>query len=523
MASTLREFVTKWGFDVDDAQLKKIDDSVSRTQKNIQATARAAVNLGQRLTLGVTLPFVGISAASVKAASDAEETLNKFNVVFAGVSAQSAQTAKDLASNFGLSQTAAQGLLADTGDLLTGFGFTQQSALDLSTQVQKLAVDLASFTNFSGGAEGASAALTKALLGERESVKALGISILEDDVKAKIEALKASGRFTNETEREQKAIATLEIALSQSKNAIGDFARSQNSLANQSRVLRARVNDVAVQFGQILLPFATKVITALSKLVERFGNLSKGAKTFILVLGGVAAAIGPLLIIVGTLVNTFLTLRTALLLVQASALKTFAIILAKVLLVAAAVAAAFVVFDDLKAFFEGRDSVFGLIIKQIDDLLMKFQEAFPILSTIVLTFVNTVTAPIKAVIGLVRGVSAALGTLFGGGGFRDALKNFGVEFGGAFSGFGKAARGETQTTSDLLGISGIRQEPRVQAPGANRAGGTVNQNVNAPVTVNVPPGTPPEAVGPAVQSGVKEALGQQLREAGRQAQGAIEV
>ena len=68
--ATLREFVTKWGFDVDESELAKIDQGVSRVQKNIQATAKVAVDMGKKLSLGVTLPFVGISAAAVKAAVD---------------------------------------------------------------------------------------------------------------------------------------------------------------------------------------------------------------------------------------------------------------------------------------------------------------------------------------------------------------------------------------------------------------------------------------------------------------------
>ena len=77
-------------------------------------------------------------------------------------------------------------MLGSTGDLLTGMGATAETALDLSTKTQRLAVDLASFSNYQGGAKGASEALTKAMLGERESVKALGIVISEANVKQKI-------------------------------------------------------------------------------------------------------------------------------------------------------------------------------------------------------------------------------------------------------------------------------------------------------------------------------------------------
>lgn len=518
--ATLREFVTKWGFDVDETQLKKIDEGVSRAQKNIRATARAAVDLGKSLSVGVTLPFVAGSAAAIKFASDAEETQQKFGVVFKEVGAEAEATARSLAAGYGLAQDESKALLANTGDLLSGFGFTGESALDLSTQVQKLAVDLASFTNFSGGAKGASDALTKALLGERESVKALGISILEEDVKKEVALLRTQG-LTFATERQAKAQATLNIAMRQSKNAIGDFERSQKSFANQSRILNARIRDVTVQFGQILLPIATKVVGGLTKIVKVFAELSPGAKTFILVLGGIAAAIGPLLIIAGMMTQAFLNIRLALQLVGTAALKTFAIILLKIILVAAAIAAIALVFDDLKAFFEGRDSVFGVIVKGLDDLLFKFQETFPILSRIVLGFVSIIGAPIRAVVGLVRGLSAALGTLFGGGGALEALKNFGSEFGGAFSGITKAITGEGKIgTEDLLSIGGIRRQPGAPPP-ANNNTANVGQTNNTNVTVNATTGANPQEIGKEVEAAVRRANDPMLRETSRQVSGAV--
>jgi len=258
------------------------------------------------MSIGKTATIVGgaisaISIGLVKAASDAEETANKFAVVFKDVSEAAEKSAKNLRDNFGLSSRAAKQLLSDTGDLLTGFGFTGDAALDLSTKVNELAVDLASFTNYSGGAEGASAALTKALLGERESVKSLGISILETDVQAKVLEMTKKG-LTFETERQAKAYATLLIAQEQSKNAMGDFARTQDSFANQSRVLKARLDDVVVTLGNALLPIANELIGTVTEIVQNVSKWIEENKTLvtwivkiIATLGALAAVGGPIL------------------------------------------------------------------------------------------------------------------------------------------------------------------------------------------------------------------------------------
>ena len=151
---------------------------LSVIDKNLQATGKRIQAVGVKLSLAVTLPIAALGVAVVKVASDFEETESKFNTVFSSIRQQANDTAKNLKNNFGLSSRAALQLLGDTGDLLVGFGFTESAALKMSQQVNELAVDLASFTNVQGGAQSASIALTKALLGERESITPFGISIL---------------------------------------------------------------------------------------------------------------------------------------------------------------------------------------------------------------------------------------------------------------------------------------------------------------------------------------------------------
>lgn len=282
---------------------KQVQAFTQRAGRDFDQLGRKLRGVGKRLTIGVTTPILAMGGAFVKAASDAEETTSKFRTVFRDVGDEAERTADRLADSFGLSSTNARRLLGDTGDLLTGFGFTAEAALDLSTEVNELAVDLASFTNYQGGAEGASAALTKALLGQAESAKSLGIVIRQDLVEAKIEELRANGELLDATDQQAKAYATLAIAQEQSKNAIGDFARTADSFANQFRQLRSGVNDLAVEFGEVLLPIATQAVTALGNVVDAIAGLPDGVQVAIVAFGALAAAAGPLLIALGSIVS----------------------------------------------------------------------------------------------------------------------------------------------------------------------------------------------------------------------------
>lgn len=372
MALTVRELVTKLGFDVDQGALDKFDRTIQVTRKELEKTVAGVDKLadgflgaGRRLTLFLTAPIVGLTAAITKAAADAEETESKFRTVFINVGASAERVAEDLRKNFGLARVQSRQLLADTGDLLVGFGFTEGSALELSRRVNELAVDLASFTNFEGGAAGASRALTKALLGEREAIKGLGIAVLEEDVKKQV-ALERSRGLTFATERQARANATLSLILQQTQKAQGDYARTLNSPINRLRRFRARVSDVAISFGKILLPALAKAADLGLRLADRLDKLSDGTKRAILIFAGLAGALGPGLLAIGLLLKAFVLLQKSLLATKIAFvamgqagllanLKLLAIPLA-ILAVAAALA---LLIEDIVVFVNGGDSFIG--------------------------------------------------------------------------------------------------------------------------------------------------------------------
>lgn len=242
----------------------------SKSQANLVslAAAMSLVSTAARAVTRVVGVLIDIGTAAVKAGSDFEEANQKFGVVFQGVAEESRTMRDELTKNFGLSTLAATELLSTSGDLLTGFGFTDKAALDLSNTIQELAVDLASFSNVQGGAARVSAIVTKSLLGEREGLKELGIAILEVDVKNRL-LQKGQQDLTGAALRQAKAVATLELAYEASGKAIGDFARSSSSLANQQRILEARMEDVSVQLGQVLVPITNVFIGQLITLTEK--------------------------------------------------------------------------------------------------------------------------------------------------------------------------------------------------------------------------------------------------------------
>tara|TARA_R110002012_G_scaffold265589_1_gene448996 strand:+ start:704 stop:2779 length:2076 start_codon:yes stop_codon:yes gene_type:complete len=418
MGITVRELVTKLGFTTDTKKLDEFNNKINLAKKRLQDLSDKSTKVGRSLSFAITLPLIGLSTFALKAASDAEEIRSKYGTVFQDMRDQSEKTAKQLAKDFGLSGTKARELLGNTGDLLTGFGFSQESALDLSKQVNELAVDLASFTNFSGGAEGASSALTKALLGEREALKSLGVSVIEEDVKTQV-AINSSNGMTFATERQAKAYATLVIAQNQSKNAIGDFARTSTSFANRLRIFRARLQDVAEVFGSVILPPATKLLNKVISMMEKFAELSSGTQKTILVFAGLAAVIGPLFLIFGffagalvKIVSAYHLLTKAVLLFRTAALSAHIAAFAIPAAIAAAVAAVILIIDDLVAFFQGRDSVTSVIVNKFQEITPKvirsfkevFERSVAMVKAFISKFINAFQSRFPALYGLVDSI-----------------------------------------------------------------------------------------------------------------------
>jgi len=261
------------------ANTKKASNKIGKSFKAIgKAGKKAALVFGAIGVAAVALAGIALfklGKSAVKVATDFTEIEQKFGEVFKSVQNQADKTADNLAKNFGLSNKAARELLSGTGDLLTGFGFTDKAALSMSQRVNELAVDLASFTNLQGGAERASVALTRGLLGEREMLKTLGISILESDVQTRLLA-EGLDKLTGVALKAAKAQVTFDLILQQSEKALDDFKRTSTSLANQQRILNARFEDLQVTLGKKLTPIVNIFVGAAIKVVN---GLEKWIKT----------------------------------------------------------------------------------------------------------------------------------------------------------------------------------------------------------------------------------------------------
>jgi len=255
-------------------------------------------DVGKKWTKNVTLPIVGGMAASVMAASNLEEAMNKTDVVF-GKAAKSVHAfAEDASTTMGQSQAQAEAAASSFGNLFKTMGIGQGKAAKMSLEMVKLASDLASFHNI--GIDEALEKLQSGLVGEAEPMRQLGVLLSEAAVKQEAYRM-GLAKTGDELTEQQKVAARYSLIMQQTKDAQGDFARTSDSLANKMKTLKAKFTDVGAKLGTALMPMVEKLADAVERVADWFGNLTDSQRKWLVKAALVLAAIGPMASIFGRL------------------------------------------------------------------------------------------------------------------------------------------------------------------------------------------------------------------------------
>lgn len=278
--------------------LRQFSSEMQNALRQIESTGKAFQKVGKSMTTYVTAPILAAAAASIKFASDYNESLNKVDSAFKGSSAEVKAFAKTSLESFGIAEGTALDLAAGFGDMGTSMGLTRAEAAKMSTSLVGLAGDLASFKNIS--IDVANTALSAIFTGETESLKKMGIVMTEVNL---IQFALNSGIKKNYKDMSQaeKVQLRYNYVLSVTKNSQGDFARTSGGAANQMRIFQESMKQLAQQFGAVILPAFTRLVKGVNGIIKSFGDLSEPTKKVIVIVAAVVAAIGPLLVVVGTI------------------------------------------------------------------------------------------------------------------------------------------------------------------------------------------------------------------------------
>lgn len=265
---------------------KSLQSATKAVEKDIGGVEKATEGVSKTLTgfataLGgafATRKVLGFASDSIKAASDLDESINKTKELFEGAAGQVVKFSEGAADSIGQSQGAALEAATTFAVFGKAAGKTGGDLADFSIDMTKLASDLASFHNTSP--EEAVYALGAALRGEYEPARKYGYQLNEIAIKQQaMEMGIYSG--TGAIDAQTKTLAVAELLYKDAGDAVGDFSRTSDGLANQQRILAARFEDVKVELGRALLPAVQMLLTVVGNLLSLWQSLPPELRVFI--------------------------------------------------------------------------------------------------------------------------------------------------------------------------------------------------------------------------------------------------
>ena len=365
-------------------QSAQFSKQLELAERRLGAIGKSIAGLGTRFA---AIGGAGIAAfiPAIKAASDAQEEMSKFETVFGAQSEAMKAFAGTLANELGRSEKQIAKFLGSSQDLFIPLGFDEGTATDLSKTLTRLSVDLASFNNVAD--EKALDDLQAALTGSGEVMKKYGVLVNEAAVKQQLLSQSIDPATASDQE---KVFARLAIILQGTTAAQGDAVRTSGSFANQMKRLQGILEDTAVTIGSALLPPLTNVLTfinnnvgAVKNWIEANSGLVKGiffAAAGVTALGVALVGIGGIIAVIGSAFGAILAPIGIITTAFSALLPIVAALFSPIGLLAAAVAAFGVVafnsfggigavIDALKTRFSGLVAEFGTAISAIGNAL----------------------------------------------------------------------------------------------------------------------------------------------------------
>jgi len=279
------------------ADLAEYEKGLQQASKKTTSWAGGLSKTGKRLTVGLTGPILSFLGYATDSASDLYESVNKVEVVFGDASDGVIAFARNADTALGMSSQVALEAAATYGNLFEGAGMAEDAAADMSMELVNLAADLASFNNLDPSE--VLHKLQSGLVGEVVPLRSLGINLSAAAVKAKAMAMGLA-----ETEEALTPAMLMQaryaLILEQTQNAQGDFARTSKGVANSTRIVRAQLVNLAAKLGNVLLPYAMRFLNIIKDWLSWLTGLDDTTRNWIVGIMVAAAALGPLLVIIGS-------------------------------------------------------------------------------------------------------------------------------------------------------------------------------------------------------------------------------
>jgi len=256
-------------------ELKETEKQMGRVKSGTKRTQSSMMSMKQ------LLPTLGFASLITVLASASKELFNlskkmqgdavRSSVVLGDSYDMVAKKAENMAAKMGLTDREFIANTASAADLLVPLGFNRDIAADMAVKLQSLVGPLDEWTGGQVGATEVSNILTKALLGENEQLKQLGVAIKMDSQEF-TSLVKQYQKRLGVTRGQAQAMAELELITRKSTDAQTAYKGSGNQLLRLQKSISRGWMQMKESAAEYL---TTSSQEKIKKQIKELENLEK--------------------------------------------------------------------------------------------------------------------------------------------------------------------------------------------------------------------------------------------------------
>lgn len=230
-----------------------------------------------KLVIGVNAAkgaFNGLKSA-MDYSSNLTEVQNVVDVGFGKYKSKIEDLAKTSIQDYGMSELTAKQIAGRFQAMGTAVGFSQKKMSGMSTELTKLSADMASFYN--EDQEKVAKSLQSVFTGTTMPLRKYGIDLTQATLQewAHKQGIDAKMKSMSQAE---KTMLRYQYVISQTGAAQGDFSRTSNTWANQTRMLQQNFQQLGSTIGQIAINAFKPFVKAMNSTLVQLDKFAKSAR-----------------------------------------------------------------------------------------------------------------------------------------------------------------------------------------------------------------------------------------------------
>lgn len=230
-----------------------------------------------KLVIGVNAAkgaFNGLKSA-MDYSSNLTEVQNVVDVGFGKYKSKIEDLAKTSIQDYGMSELTAKQIAGRFQAMGTAVGFSQKKMSGMSVELTKLSADMASFYN--EDQEKIAKSMQSVFTGTTMPLRKYGIDLTQATLQewAHKQGIDANIKSMSQAE---KTMLRYQYVISQTGAAQGDFARTSNTWANQTRMLKQNFQQLGSTIGQIAINAFKPFVKAMNSTLIQLDKFAKSAR-----------------------------------------------------------------------------------------------------------------------------------------------------------------------------------------------------------------------------------------------------